>query len=160
LNPAAVLGVDNCRLQVGFSTHALEEVRNAGMALEVPVFFFQGDLVDMKDFGRVTHLYGFFGDPIVVQRTAWLIATSTYMKVAVLMCLWKQDLYDVGLVDGDDDERVVWIPKCSMGVSGFTYYGAVIEITPERQAKVRAALEEAQKGELLLLFLLFRTECR
>jgi len=148
LRPSAVFGVDNCRLQVGYSTRALDEARNAGMAVDVPVYFFQGDLVDMKDFGCVTHLWGFFGDPVPVQRTAWLIATSEHMKVAVLVCLRKQDLYDVGLVDGDDDKGVNWI-NCSMQGSGFMYPAAVVLVNPERKAKVLVALKEAQKGELL-----------
>jgi hypothetical protein len=89
LKPRAVLGVDNCRLQVLFSTLLLDQARKTGVLATEAIYFSQGNLVEMKDFACATHLFSFFGDPVVVGRVAWLLATSKLIRVAALMCLRK-----------------------------------------------------------------------
>ena len=126
------------------------------MVLHSLIYFCQADLLNMRDFSRVTHLHAFFGDQLVTERTAWLIATSMFMRVAVLMCLRKEDLYKLGVADRptdrEGDEGVFWLPSCSMLGSGFCYHGALVLITPERQEKILAALEEVQQGNCFFFF--------
>ena len=97
------------------------------MVLHSPIYFCQADLLNMRDFSRVTHLHAFFGDQLVTERTAWLIATSMFMRVAVLMCLRKEDLYKLGVADRptdrEGDEGVFGCPVVRCWGPGFVTTG-------------------------------------